>query len=173
MLLASFHSNAQYPYLKAKKMNERLWIYQSNRLLTDAECARIADVLQEFVAQWTAHGNQLLGSFEIRHRLFILLKVDESKAMVTGCSIDKSVHLLKKLESEFGISLFDRLQVAFRDAYDMLWVVHQDEFRKLVQAGEVHAGTIVYNNTVTAVADLADKWEIPLRESWHAKVFLG
>jgi len=147
-------------------MNERLWIYQSNRLLTDAECARIADVLQEFVEQWTAHGNQLLGSFEIRHRLFILLKVDESQAMVTGCSIDKSVHLLKKLESELGISLFDRLQVAFRDAAGELRVVHRDEFRSLVQSGKVHAETIVYNNTVTSAADLADKWEVPLRDSW-------
>jgi len=149
----------------------KLWIYQSNRLLTDAECARIADILQEFVAQWTAHGNQLLGSFEIRHRLFVLLKVDESKAMVTGCSIDKSVHLLKKVEAELGISLFDRLQIAFRDATGALRVVHQDEFRSLVRTGKVDADTIVYNNTITSAPDLEDKWEVPLRESWHAKVF--
>jgi len=154
-------------------MNERLWIYQSSRLLTEAECARITDVLQQFVAQWTAHGNQLLGSFEIRHNLFILLKVDESKAMVTGCSIDKSVHLLKKLESELGISLFDRQQIVFRDAYNTLWVVHQDEFRSLLRSGDVNEHTTVYNNTITSTEDLADKWEVPLWKSWHARVFLG
>jgi len=154
-------------------MNERLWIYQANRLLTDAECARITEVLQEFVAQWTAHGNPLLGSFAIRHRLFILLMVDESQAAVTGCSIDKSVHLLKKLEAELGISLFDRTQIAFRDTYNGLCIVPMDEFRELVRSGEVHAGTIVYNNMITSAAELDGKWEVPLRESWHGKVFLG
>jgi len=154
-------------------MNERLWIYQSNRLLTEAECARITDVLQQFVEQWTAHGNQLRGSFEIRYRLFILLKVDESKAEVTGCSIDKSVHVLKELESELGISLFDPQMIALRDSFDTFWVVHQDVFRSWVRSGDVGEYTTVYNNTITSTADLADKWEVPLWKSWHAKVFLA
>lgn len=150
----------------------RVWIYQSNRLLTDEECVRVGEILQEFVQQWTAHGNQLYGSFEIRHNLFIFLKVDESKAMVTGCSIDKSVHLLKKIEAELGINLFDRLQLAFKDATNQLRVVSQVDFRALIDSGEINAQTTVYNNMLTAVADLDTKWEVPLQDSWHAKVFL-
>src|SRR5690606_42108525 len=95
---------------------KRVWIYQSNRFLKEDEIQRVEQILQEFVAQWTAHGDQLAGSFEIRYGLFILLFVDEQKAMVTGCSIDKSVHLLKKIEQVLGISLFDRLQIAYRSA---------------------------------------------------------
>ncbi|SFS94733.1 ABC transporter ATPase [Sphingobacterium wenxiniae] len=152
---------------------ERVWIYQSNRLLTDAECVRVREILQEFVQQWTAHGNQLYGSFEIRYNLFIFLKVDESKAMVTGCSIDKSVHLLKKIEKELQINLFDRLQIAYRaQNTNTINIVSRDDFERLIQAGEVNEDSIVYNNMLTETSELDTKWEVPLRDSWHAKVFL-
>src|SRR5690606_27168947 len=111
---------------------KRVWIYQSNRFLQQDEIRKIEQILQEFVTQWTAHGNQLAGSFEIRYDLFIVLMVDEEQAMVTGCSIDKSVHLLKKIEQALGISLFDRLQIAFRQGVDKpIQVVPQDDFRNL------------------------------------------
>jgi hypothetical protein len=153
---------------------KRVWIYQSNRSLQEEEIHKIAQILQEFVKQWTAHGNQLAGSFEIRYGLFIILMVDEEKAMVTGCSIDKSVHLLKKIEQELGISLFDRLQIAYRKGVnEPIHVVPQDDFRKLLTTGVIHPdAAIVFNNMVTSIAELDTKWEVPMRESWHAKVFL-
>lgn len=153
---------------------KRLWIYQSSRFLADEEISIVEQTLQEFVAQWTAHGNQLAGRFEIRHQLFILLMVDEEKAMVTGCSIDKSIHLLKKIEQALGISLFDRLRIAYRrTAGESIQVVSQDDFRKLLIAGEISADkVIVFNNMITSVEELDTKWEVPMKDSWHARVFL-
>lgn len=153
---------------------KRVWIYQSNRFLQQDEIRKIEQILQEFVTQWTAHGNQLAGSFEIRYDLFIVLMVDEEQAMVTGCSIDKSVHLLKKIEQALGISLFDRLQIAFRQGVDKpIQVVPQNVFRSFLAKDEVNSDTVVvFNNMVTSAEELATKWEVPMRESWHAKVFL-
>ncbi|NGM64691.1 ABC transporter ATPase [Sphingobacterium sp. SGR-19] len=153
---------------------KRVWIYQSNRFLQQDEICKIEQVLEEFVAQWTAHGSQLAGSFEIRYDLFIVLIVDEEKAMVTGCSIDKSVHLLKKIEQALGISLFDRLQIAFRPYISQpIQVVPQDHFRHLLVTGEVNPDTaIVFNNMVTSAEELETKWEVPMKASWHARVFL-
>lgn len=155
-------------------MMKRIWIYQSDRFLTDEELGTVEQTLQEFVAQWTAHGNQLAGTYEIRHKLFVLLMVDEEKAMVTGCSIDKSVYLLKKIEQALGISLFDRLRIAYRHATDEpIQVVSQDDFRKLLATGGINPDTaIVFNNMITSVEELDTKWEVPMKESWHAKVFI-
>ncbi|HLS95461.1 MAG TPA: hypothetical protein VK017_07860 [Sphingobacterium sp.] len=150
---------------------KRVWIYQSSRFLTDEEVAVVTDILQEFVSQWTAHGNQLAGSFEVKYHLFIILQVDEEKAMVTGCSIDKSVHLLKKIEATLGVSLFDRLNIAYRDQNMNIQIASRDEFERLVTAGIVDQRTVVFNNMVTSAEDLTDKWEVPISESWHAKVF--
>ncbi|TYR38145.1 ABC transporter ATPase [Sphingobacterium phlebotomi] len=153
---------------------KRVWIYQSNRFLQEEEIRRIEQILQEFVAQWTAHGNQLAGSFEIRYGLFVLLMVDEQKAMVTGCSIDKSVHLLKKIEHELGISLFDRMQIAYKSSIDQpIHLVSQEDFRKLLATGEINLdAAIVFNNMITSAEELDTIWEVPIKDSWHARVFL-
>ncbi|KGE15278.1 hypothetical protein [Sphingobacterium deserti] len=152
---------------------KRVWIYQSNRFLKTEEITRIEEILQEFVSQWTAHGSQLAGSFVIRYDLFLMLMVDEEQAMVTGCSIDKSVHLLKKIEQELGITLFDRMQVAYKTADDEeLRIASRDEFAALVKGGDVNNDTIVFNNMLTTVDEVAEKWEVPLKDSWHARVFL-
>lgn len=152
---------------------KKLWIYQSNRILSDVECARMEDLLTDFVQEWTAHGNELLGSFEIRHKLFVMLIVDESKAMVTGCSIDKSVRVLDTIQKELGINLFDRLQIAYRQAQDgTIALAPSAIFQELVDKGVLNENTIVFNNMLTSADDLLDKWEVPLKDSWHAKVYL-
>lgn len=153
---------------------KRVWIYQSNRFFNSSEKRRIEEILEGFVAQWTAHGNQLAGSFEIRDSLFIVLVVDETKAMVTGCSIDKSVHLLKQIENELGLKLFDRLVVAYRDraAQGEIKLVSRDAFQTLVDSKQIDQDTVVFNNMITNLEDLKENWEVPVKCSWHAKVFL-
>ncbi|WP_257666051.1 ABC transporter ATPase [Parapedobacter tibetensis] len=150
---------------------ERIWIYQADRQLTESEKARILDKLGGFTTQWKAHGKALAAKAEVRHDRFIIVMVDDAVAPPTGCSIDKSVHLLKEIEVATGLNLFDRMQVAYRHADDIK-VVPRDEFERLILAGEVTDDTVVFNNLVTSYPELETNWEIPLRDSWHAKVFL-
>lgn len=150
---------------------QRIWIYQADRQLREGEKALIIDKLSEFTAQWKAHGKQLAASAEIRYDRFIIIMVDDAVAPPTGCSIDKSVHLLKTIESTTGLRLFDRMQVAYRDA-EGIKAVSRAEFEKLLATGVVTDETIVFNNLVASYPELESHWEIPLRESWHAKVFL-
>ena len=151
---------------------KKLWIYQSNRFLSDAEVAHLSERLTSFVQQWSAHGNQLAGSFEIKHNLFICLMVDEKVAQVTGCSIDKSVNTLKSLAQEVGVDLFDRLQIAYRDNQTgIINVVPSTVFQELMDQGQVNLDTIVFNNMLTDAQDLATAWEVPVKDSWHAKVY--
>src|ERR1700744_2326032 len=95
--------------------NSRVWIYQSDRKLTDAETQQIQQYLNSFTTQWTAHNNQLKAKGEVRYNRFLVLIVDESQAGASGCSIDKSVNFMKRLEQQFGINLFDRFNLAYRD----------------------------------------------------------
>jgi hypothetical protein len=44
-------------------------------------------------------------------------------------------------------------------------------FGERARAGEVTPDTIVFDNSLTRVGDLADKWEVPARASWHGKAF--
>lgn len=152
--------------------NSKVWIYQSSRELAAAEVDQITEALTGFTTGWTAHNNQLKAKAEMRYNRFIILVVDETQAGASGCSIDKSVNLMKGLEQEFNINLFDRFNIAYRDG-DVIKSVGRFEFEDLIKQGKVDTETIVFNNLVPHLKDLATQWEVPFKNSWHKQVFGG
>lgn len=152
--------------------NSRVWIYQSDRVLNPEEELRIQQKLDEFTSQWLAHGHQLAAYGEIRHSQFLILSVDEQVAGATGCSIDKSVYLMKEIEKEFGIGLFDRFRIAYRDG-DQIVNCSKTEFEDLLNKGELNSDTIVFNNMISSRKDLDSSWEVAMKNSWHGQVFGG
>ncbi len=148
----------------------RVWIYQSDRKFTSAEENQILNKLAAFTNQWKAHGNELLAKAEIRYGFFIILTVDESQAGVTGCSIDSSVRLIKEIENEYHVDLFNRFNIAYR-VNDEVKVQAKEDFETLVNIKQVTPETIVFNNMVQTLADLDAKWEVPFKNSWHSTVF--
>ena len=45
--------------------NARIWIYPSNRKLSDNEVIEIKELCSDFLTKWTSHNNTLLASFDI------------------------------------------------------------------------------------------------------------
>ena len=148
----------------------RVWIYQSDRKFTSLEETGILNKLAAFTNQWKAHGNELLAKAEIRYGFFIILTVDESQAGVTGCSIDSSVRLIKEIEQEYHVDLFNRFNIAYR-LDDEVKVQGKEDFETLVNIKQVTPDTIVFNNMVQTLAELDSKWEVPFKNSWHSTVF--
>jgi hypothetical protein len=150
--------------------NSRVWVYQANRKLTDAEVQQLQPELDHFAAAWTAHNNQLKAKAEIRYNRFIILIVDESQAGASGCSIDKSVRFIHELEAQYGIALLDRFNMAYKSGEEVLSVSRR-EFENLLSAGDVTPDTIVFNNLVQNLGELQTKWEVQFKQSWHQQVF--
>jgi hypothetical protein len=150
--------------------NSRVWVYQSDKKLTDEVVARIQHRLDDFATQWTAHNNQLKAKGEVRYNRFLILIVDETQAGASGCSIDKSVHFMQTLEREFGINLFDRFNLAYREA-DEVRSLPRHGFEDLLKNGTITIDTIVYNNLVQNLNELETKWEVPFKDSWHIQLF--
>lgn len=148
----------------------RVWVYQSDRKFSESEEKVILAKLAVFTNQWKAHGNELLASAEIKYGFFIVLIVDEMQANVTGCSIDSSVKLIKEIEHELNVDLFNRLNVTYLNGHDVV-LLDRIAFEYLINQGEITAETIVFNNLVQSLQELNTKWKIPFKDSWHAKVF--
>jgi hypothetical protein len=148
----------------------RVWIYQSDRELYDDEVKQLHEILNKFTFEWTAHSHQLKAKAEIRYNRFLILIVDENQAGASGCSIDKSVNFIKRLEQEFGITLLDRFNLAYRVGEKVL-SAPRDEFEKLLRSGKINSNTIVYNNLVQNLEQLETKWEVPFKDSWHNQLF--
>lgn len=150
--------------------NSRVWVYQSDRKLSEQETHEIEAKLKAFVQEWTAHTIQLVAGAEVRYNRFLILIVDESKTGASGCSIDSSVRFIKGLEQEYNINLFDRFNLAYKEGAEVL-SAPRSVFEQLVKDGKITADTIVFNNVVQTVAELNTKWEVPFKESWHKQLF--
>ena len=150
--------------------HSRVWIYQSDKELTDKQASELLEILNNFAAQWTAHNNQLKAKAEVRYNRFLILIVDESQAGASGCSIDKSVNFLKRIEQEFDIHLFDRFNFAYREGEKVL-SAPRHQFEELLKAGKIGNDTIVFNNLIHTLGDLESKWEVPFKDSWHPQLF--
>lgn len=150
--------------------NTKVWIYQSSRLLSDAEVKQISKDLATFIKNWNAHGILLTSSFEIKHNFFIILMVDESVTSASGCSIDSSIRIIKQLEQKYNLDLFNRFNTVWRNE-GLLEISNKNEFQELVSAKKIKPETIVYNNTVLNLKDLEKNWEITFKESWHSRFF--
>jgi len=148
----------------------RVWIYQSNRKFSPAEETEILQKLTAFTNDWKAHGNALVAKAEIKYGFFIILTVDENHANVTGCSIDSSVRLMKEIEQDYNIDLFNRFNMAYKLADEVI-VANKEDFETLVSIKKVTPQTIVFNNMVQNLQEFNSKWEIPFENSWHSSVF--
>ncbi|MGB0930262.1 MAG: hypothetical protein ACPGVB_05780 [Chitinophagales bacterium] len=149
----------------------KIWIYQSNRPFNDSETLDIQKELVNFTKQWAAHGQELKAYGNVYYQQFIVLMVDETAHGASGCSIDSSVHFLKNLQKKYGVNLFDRLNMAYRDTSNNVITADRNTFQKLVNIGEINDDTIVFNNLVRNKQEFETKWEIPMKESWHKRVF--
>lgn len=145
----------------------RIWIYQSNKTLSETHLDKISAKLLRFTDKWSAHEKPLKASFTILHNRFIIIGVDETYCQLTGCSIDKSTKLIEELEADMDITFFDRFQVAFRNG-DLVQGCSLNEFKKLVKDGDLSINkTRVFDNMLSTKKELELTWEKPIKKSWH------
>jgi hypothetical protein len=149
----------------------RLWIFASPEPLSSDQSRALLDEVDGFLDGWLAHGHPVVGAREWRHDRFLLVGADERATGVSGCSIDSLFRVLKRLETEEGITLLDSSPVWFRGQGGEIRCVSRTEFRALGRAGEADADAVVFDNTVRAVGDLRQgRWETAARDSWHARL---
>jgi len=149
----------------------RVWIYQAHRTLTTHEIEQISEKLKHFISNWKRHGDDLKASFQIKYNQFIILAVDEAYTATSGCSIDDSVHLLRTLEKEFDIDLFNKMNVSFKNG-ENINTISLKEFKEYAKQKKITSHTVVFNNMVKTKADLESTWQVEANQSWHAKYLI-
>lgn len=144
----------------------RVWIYQANRSFSLEELEEIKQKLNEFIAQWTAHGADLKAGYDIKYKRFITIGLDQGINAASGCSIDASVHFILELEKAYDVDLMDKMNVSFKQGEFVAYKTLAD-FKKMAKNKSVSPNTIVFNNLVTNIAEYRTNWEVPAKDSWH------
>ena len=148
----------------------RLWVLGARAPLDDVDSTRLLDAVDLFLKSWTAHGTPLTCARDFREEHFLLVAVDERASNASGCSIDGLFRLLKEAEGGIGTSLLDGGLVYFRGIAGLVLSCTRREFEHMSAMGEVDGGTMVFDTSVTTLADFRARFERPARESWHAEL---
>lgn len=143
----------------------RVIIYPASRGFSAKESKTIAEKLYDFLGGWEAHGKPLSSSFKIEKNQFIIIVIDEEKEAASGCSIDALNGLMRELDSEFQLGIFDRMKASFVENGEIKTMKLQD-FRNALKSGELSENIEVFDfSKSTYVAFLSD-FLLPLKRSW-------
>ena len=148
----------------------RVWVYQADRPLTDAEVSALQGDLQPAVENWAAHGTPLLGSATVLHNRFLVVSNDESHHQPSGCSIDASVRWVRELGLALKVDFFDR-SVAYLTDNNELKTVAPTQIKIAVLSGMITPDTPIFNSQVATKADLAARWQVRAGDSWLKRYF--
>jgi hypothetical protein len=149
----------------------KVWIYQANRTFTMNEIFEIEPLLENFVDQWKSHGAPVKGFATILYGQFIIMMADESVTTVGGCSTDSSVHIIKQIEKQFGLQMFNRELLAFW-IKDKVQTVPYTQVSYAIENSILSNESLYFNNLVNNKADMESQWLQPLSESWLGKKFI-
>lgn len=143
----------------------RVIIYPASRPFTPKESKVITEKLYDFLAGWAAHGKPLSSSFKIEKNQFIVVCVDEEKEAASGCSIDSLGGVMKALDQEFQLGLFDRMKASFVDNGEIKTVKLQ-EFRKGLKEGTISRDIEVFDFSKNSYVAFLSDFLLPLKRSW-------
>jgi len=146
----------------------RIWFYGANRTLTKEELTVLKAELDSFCQNWAAHGEKLYCGYEIVYDQIVILSVDEGVAHASGCSIDSSVAIFRKLDEEFKIDLFNRMRVYVLKE-GRLQTFNASEAKGLIESGEWTLDTKVINTLPKTKGDWSSNHAISLDKSWLKK----
>lgn len=141
--------------------SSRIWLYLAEKPLTDTQAEAVREVLKQFATEWQAHGQSLAADAELWQNRLIILAVNESVQPATGCSIDSSYRLIKKLENELGIVLSNR----------MLAPVWKNQTLDVIPVRDLHAAGLkpeytVLDLTAIKLGDFRNQGIKPLSQTW-------
>lgn len=160
----------QFPF-ENMPSHARVWVYQASRNLNTTELIKAEDALAAFTEDWNSHGHGLSSSYKVFYNRFIVIAVDETAYGASGCSIDKSVNLMKELEQMMGLTLLDKMQIAYLQNDEIADI----DFRNVKTAitdNILRTDTIIFNNLVNSMEELKNSWKQPAGDSWLARYFM-
>lgn len=144
----------------------RVWVFASDRELTDAESDTLLREVDEFLNQWKAHGAPLRAARDWRDRRFLAIGVDPTAEQASGCSIDGLFRGLRVLEQTLGTRLVAGGRVFYRDTNGTVQQAARNDVRSLAERGAIDPTTRIFDTSVTSARGWREHFERPVRESW-------
>src|SRR5579871_3557991 len=148
----------------------RVWVFASERPLNGAPADTLLAHVDDFLANWRAHGVPLRCARDWRDDQFLAIGVDVNAENASGCSIDGLFRTLQSLERVVGSKLVGGGRFFFRDG-NAVATASREQFADRVKAGSVTPETPVFDTSLIAARDWRTRFEQPAANTWMASFF--
>ena len=139
----------------------RIWIYAAEQKLTNEQESYILQSISDHIKNWEAHKVPLTAGVAILENHFIVVALDESKNLASGCSIDTLQKLIQHLEKDLSISLLNRLNI-FCKIEDEILCIPSFKLESIAKYN-----TLFYDLTIQKKSELHSCLK-PISEGWCA-----
>ena len=148
----------------------KIWIYQADRPISTEEKAVIREQLDVFLSEWAAHGSALQAAGDVLYDYFLIICIDESFQIPSGCSIDSSVRFVQELGQRMNLDFFQRSNLAF-DLETGIKLIAMPDLKAASESGEIRADSLFFDNNIQSKNQLAGQWRVKAGESWLKRYF--
>jgi len=158
----------------------RVWLHVSNRQLSDEECETLAESLDKFLKQWSAHGQALKAGWRLEGRRALMVALDEGSAGATGCSIDKLVHWLQAFSGSehdapldwFSRGLVIHYYVDPSASSETCWKENSlAEYWAMRKAQQIGENSLVVNSVVSRKGQCLPTLVQEFASTWHVEMW--
>ncbi len=148
--------------------SSRVWIFQSQKSLSDKEVMQVNEYLRLFTQSWTAHNRELQAHAGVFYNRFVIVMLDEEQSnSASGCSIDNLTRHVQNIGDQLDTNVMVRDEFGYIDAAGQVRTVHMNALSAAYAAGEITDDTLFFDTLVKTKGDLFSKWLKPLKNSWH------
>ena len=148
----------------------RIWIYIADRNLNETEVEEMNSQLKLFCEEWTAHSDDLHAFGKIYNQRILVFFADETHIEASGCSIDKSVKIIKVLEDKYKLNFLDRFWIALKENNQVDFYHVKNDTELIKKRWQQNPEIEISNLTLTLKKDWETDFYQPFEKSWVARM---
>jgi Leucine-rich repeat (LRR) protein len=146
--------------------SSKVWVYISDNRISELQKNIINTFTAEFLSSWKSHGELVQGSVSVVDDYFLLICANVSDGNLCGRAVDANVRFVKELQDHTGLSLLNRLTVAYRNSENHIMISSYGELKTLIDNNDVASIKSVFNNRVLTKEEFISSFEQPVDTCW-------
>lgn len=146
----------------------RVWVYKSEKRFSAEQLTLIQERTADFTAGWSSHGEPVVAGFNVVDGHLVVIGADLSAMVICGGAVDQSVQFIKRLETDLGLVLTDRMVVLYEQG-ESINACRVPQLEGLLKDGTLTGDTVVYDDLVATKGELEQRLKAPLRTTWMAR----
>jgi hypothetical protein len=158
------HLDSFLAKIRSYAAESKVWIFYSDRTLSEGQFDEIQTAIDTFLASWKAHNQPVTASGVFLLNRVIVISADAFGNEVSGCATDACVHFIKELGNRFDCNFMDRKTIVYfhNESFQITDIVN---FVQKIIRKEVEHSTLVMNPYYTDLIDFVKNFLLPVSDS--------